>query len=99
MMKGLLGGERILYDVWSLLGCSAVNHIEFDRRFRGLYCLYHQGDEYALMMEAVRTSEMSVIFNKITITRRYIPEVSKFHTRCRENVKCHRERILFTIQC
>jgi hypothetical protein len=32
--------------------CSLV---EVDRRFRGAYCLHHQGDE-TVMLEAVRTS-------------------------------------------
>jgi hypothetical protein len=41
----------------------------------------------ALMMEAVRTSETSVNFN--VTARRYIPEDSKLHTRCRENLKSH----------
>jgi hypothetical protein len=39
------------------------------------------------MMEAVRTSEMSVNFN--VNTRRYIPEDSKRHTHSRENLKSH----------
>jgi hypothetical protein len=38
-----------------------------------------------LMMEGVRISETSVIFN--VTTRRYIPEDSKLHTRRRKNVK------------
>jgi hypothetical protein len=40
-----------------------------------------------MMMEAVRISETSVHFN--VTTRRYIPEDSKLHTRCRENLKSH----------
>jgi hypothetical protein len=36
-------------------------------------------------MEAVRTSETSVNFN--VITRRYMPEDSKLHTRRRKNLK------------
>jgi hypothetical protein len=40
------------------------------------------------MMEAVRSSETSVHFN--VITRRYIPEDSKLHTRRRENLKSHK---------
>jgi hypothetical protein len=42
-----------------------------------------------LMMEAVRTSETSVKFN--LNTRRYVPEYSELHTRCRENLKSHKE--------
>jgi hypothetical protein len=41
----------------------------------------------ALMMEAGRTSETSGKFN--VITRRYIPEDYKLHTRRRENLKSH----------
>jgi hypothetical protein len=41
----------------------------------------------ALMMEAVRTSEMSVHSNEAT--RQYIPEEYKLHTRRRENLKSH----------
>jgi hypothetical protein len=40
-----------------------------------------------LMMEAVHTSETSVNFNMTTW--RYIPEDSKLHTRCRENLTSH----------
>jgi len=39
------------------------------------------------MMEAVRSCETSINFN--LITRRYIPEDSKHHTRCHENLKSH----------
>jgi hypothetical protein len=39
----------------------------------------------ALMMEAVRTSEMSVNIN--VTTRHCIPEDSKLHTNRRENIK------------
>jgi hypothetical protein len=42
----------------------------------------------AMMMEAVRTSETLVNFN--VTTRRYNPEDSKRHTRCRENLKSHK---------
>jgi hypothetical protein len=38
---------------WDIAPCSVV---EVDRRFRGVYCLHDQGDEYiiAVIMEAVR---------------------------------------------
>jgi hypothetical protein len=39
------------------------------------------------MMEAARTSETSVDIQ--LKTRHYIPEDSKLHTRCRENLKSH----------
>jgi hypothetical protein len=48
--------------------CSLV---EVDRRFRGAYCLHHQGGE-TVMMEAVRTSETSVFLNEIT--QRYVSQ-------------------------
>jgi hypothetical protein len=44
-------------------------------------------DKIALMLEAVRTSEMSVYFNKTT--RRYIPDGCYLHTRRRENMNSH----------
>jgi len=47
----------------------------------------------ALMMEAVRTSEMSVNFNMTT--RRYIPEDNRLHTRRRENLKSHTVIVYF----
>jgi hypothetical protein len=53
---------------WDVVPCS---HVEVDRRFRGAYCLHHQGDS---SMEAVRTFETSVHFN--VTARRYIPEDS-----------------------
>jgi len=76
---------------WDVAPCS---HVEVDRRFRGAYCLHHQG---ALMMEAVRTSETSVNFN--LTTRRYIPEDSKLHTRRRENFKTHNFLTLRNADC
>jgi hypothetical protein len=45
------------------------------------------GSLITLMMEAVRTSEMSV--NIYLTTRKYIPEDSKLHTRRCENLKSH----------
>jgi hypothetical protein len=68
---------------WGVAPCS---HTEVDWRFRGVYCLHHQDDDGGLMMEAVHTSERSVNFN---VARRYISEVSKLYTRCRENLKSH----------
>jgi hypothetical protein len=47
------------------------------------YCVVLIG----LMMERVRTSEMSISF--YGTTRRNIPEGCHFHTRRRENLKCH----------
>jgi hypothetical protein len=50
----------------------------------------HQG---ALMMEAVCTSEKSVNFNVTTWC--YIPEDSKLHTCCHQNLKSHMCQIYF----
>jgi hypothetical protein len=55
---------------WDVAPCSQV---DVDRRFRGAYCLHHQG--VALIMEAVCTSETSININ--LTTRHYIPEDSK----------------------
>jgi hypothetical protein len=69
---------------WDIVPCS----LRVDRRFRGVYCLHHQGDEWSSsLMEEVHTSETSVYSNE-TI-QRYIPEDSKLHTRHCENLKSH----------
>jgi hypothetical protein len=69
---------------WNVLTCS---QIDVDRRFRGVCCLRHQGDEPALMAETASTSETSVY---ICLTKRqYIPEHCELHIRRRENVKSH----------
>jgi hypothetical protein len=57
---------------WDVAPCSQV---DVDGRFRGI----------TLMMEAVRISETPVNIN--LTTWRYILEVSKLHTRRRENLK------------
>jgi hypothetical protein len=62
-------------DVWDVSPC---NHVKVDRRFRGAYCLHHQGKE------AVRTSETSVNFN--VTTRRYIPEDSKLQIQYKSRI-------------
>jgi hypothetical protein len=41
---------------WNVAQCSLV---EIDRRFRGDYCLHHQGLPSSLMIEAVSTSVYS----------------------------------------
>jgi hypothetical protein len=51
-------------------------------------------DEIALVMEAVRTSEMSV--NIYLTTRQYIPEDSELHTRRHENLKSRIFEVGFT---
>jgi hypothetical protein len=58
---------------WDVALCSFV---ESDWRFRGAYCLHHQGDEFT-----------SVSFYHAT--RRNIPDDSHPHTRRRENLKSH----------
>jgi hypothetical protein len=60
---------RVFLDV------APCSHVEVYRRFRGAYCLHHQG---ALMMEAVRTSETSV--NIYLTTRRWITEDSELQS-------------------
>jgi hypothetical protein len=72
----------VKFRVFGGVGPSIL--VGVDRRFRGTYCLHHQHDDFALMMEAVRTTEPSVYSET---TRRYIPEDCKLHTRRRENLK------------
>jgi hypothetical protein len=55
---------------WVVAPCNLV---DVYRRFRGTYCLHHQGD---LMTEEASTSETSVNF--FQTTRRNIPEDTKF---------------------
>jgi hypothetical protein len=59
---------------WDVLPCKMI----VDRRFRGAYCLHHQGWVIisSLMMEAVHTSETSVDNN---FTWQYIPEDNSEH--------------------
>jgi hypothetical protein len=64
---------RVFWDV------ALHSYVAVDRNFRGAF---------ALMMEAVRTSETSVNFN-VTIWR-YILEDSKLNTRCCEKLKSHK---------
>jgi hypothetical protein len=74
---------KFRFVFWDVLPCKII----VDRRFRGTYCLHHQGDDHvsaasiimaiALLMEAARTSETSV---DNYFTRQYIPEdKSEFH--------------------
>jgi hypothetical protein len=72
--------------LWDTLPCTQD---DVEQRSIGVYCLHHQGSLLVLMMEAVRTSETLVNIN--LTTRQYIPEDSKLHTRCRENLKSHRD--------
>jgi hypothetical protein len=67
---------------WDVAPCSLE---QIDIRFRGAYCLHHQGALTtnntiirSLMMEAIRTSETSVNFCETT--RRNIPEDSHIQT-------------------
>jgi hypothetical protein len=65
--------------LWVVLPCKMI----VDRRFRGAYCLHHQG--------WVRTSEKSVDNH---FTRQYNPEdSSEHHTRRRENLKSHMNQL------
>jgi hypothetical protein len=56
---------------WDVAPCSMV---EVYRRFTGVYCLHHQGDETSVYLYQT--------------TRRNIPEDS-LHTRRHENMKSH----------
>jgi hypothetical protein len=60
---------------WNMVPCSLV---DVEQCFRGVYCLYHQGDEslIALMMEAVCTSEMLLYSDT---TQCYVPESCHLH--------------------
>jgi hypothetical protein len=73
---------------WVVAPCSLV---EVYQRFREPCCLHYQGDECpalpALMMEAARTSEMSV--NVYQTTRRYNPEDSHLRTHSSGNLKSY----------
>jgi hypothetical protein len=40
--SGSHGGENEVRVYWDVVPCS---HVAVDRRFRGAYCLHHQGDE------------------------------------------------------
>jgi hypothetical protein len=65
-----ISGSRCGDDMTVLWDVAPCSEAEIDRRFRRVYCLHHQDD----VMEAVSTSETSVILHEIT--RRNIPEGS-----------------------
>jgi hypothetical protein len=77
---------------WFVAPCRLVSVYQ---RFRGLYCLHHQVDEwtFALMMEPVQTSETFV--NSHQSTRRYKPEDSHLHSHRRENLKSYNPKVLY----
>jgi hypothetical protein len=60
---------------WSIDPCGLV---EVDRRFRGNYCLYHQGDY---------TCKTSAHVNETT--GRHVSQDRRLYTRCRENLRSH----------
>jgi hypothetical protein len=62
--------------------------VEVDRHFRGIYGLYHQGDD------GIRTSETSVYFYEIS--RRYISEGFRLHARRHDSLKSHLGDIIFS---
>jgi hypothetical protein len=76
--------ERKMAVFWVVASCNLV---EVYQRFRGPYCLHHQGDGWlvALMMKASRTSETLVNFCQTT--RRYNSEDGNLHTHRRENLE------------
>jgi hypothetical protein len=45
--------------------------VKVHQRFRGPFCLHHQGDQ-ALMMEAAKTSEMSTRLHGVTTQKTVI---------------------------
>jgi hypothetical protein len=64
---------------WSNAPCNIA---EIDKRFRGAYCLHHQG---AVMMEVENISETPVkVYQK---SRHINPESIQLHTCCCENLK------------
>jgi hypothetical protein len=69
-----------------LLGVAPCSHVEVGQRQRCVLT-QSQGQFIALMMKAVYTSETSAHFN--VTTWHYIPEDSKLHTHCHENLKSH----------
>jgi hypothetical protein len=57
-------GNPSIRVFWDVALCHLV---VVDRRFRGAYCLHHQGDDdRALIMEVVSTPETSVYTNEST---------------------------------
>jgi hypothetical protein len=64
--------------------CSLV---EVYQCFRGACCLHHQGDEFAMMIEATSTSETSVNFYQTTWPNN--PENSHLRTHHHENLRFH----------
>jgi hypothetical protein len=76
-------GRRSLYQLkmsvfWVVVPCSVV---EVYRHFRGTCCIDQKGN----MMVGASTSETLV--NLYQAARRYNPEDSHLHSRCRENLK------------
>jgi hypothetical protein len=62
---------------WDVAPC---NHVEVGRRFRGAYCLHHQGD-LALMMEALKRRSTSTRLHVVTSQK-----TLKFFSTCLANV-------------
>jgi hypothetical protein len=67
--------------------------VEIDRRFRGTYCIHHQGNEAACKKSAGcigigRIIETSRLFQR-DYTALYIYEGFYLHTRCSENLRYH----------
>jgi hypothetical protein len=79
--------------LWALVLCSLV---EVDKHFRGVYCLYHQDDFMALMMEAVCTSQMMVNFDETS--QHYIPERCHLHTCYCKKLKSHNYQRCYCIR-
>jgi hypothetical protein len=59
-LQVLMVASMKMIAFWDIVPCS---FIEVDQRFRGAYCLHHQGNKcITLMMEAGLTSETSFYF-------------------------------------
>jgi hypothetical protein len=71
---------------WDVSLCSLV---EVYQRFRGAYCLHHQGALIiiSLILEAASTCEILVNFYQTT--QQNIPEDSHLHTYRREKLESH----------
>jgi hypothetical protein len=89
---------------WDVAPCSLV---DIDRRFRGTYCLYHQGDELEtgshvsnqffargllIALMMEAVSTSKTSVNFYQTTRRNNPEDSHLHTRRRESLKSHKNK-------
>jgi hypothetical protein len=71
-IRNLLNVDGVMTAFCDVAPCSPM---KVERRFRGAYCLHHQGDGSAFYFHRTK--------------RRYISESCHFHTGCREGLKHH----------